>query len=64
MNKPYEIKYNTNLLFDAIPDTKLIKIIESSFEVLNLFEILFNAVNQSIQSWTKEYGKYIPGFYI
>ena len=29
-----------------------------------MFEILFNAVNESIQSWTKKYGNYIPGFYI
>lgn len=28
-----------------------------------MFEILFKAVNESIQSWTKEYGNYIPGFY-
>jgi len=28
-----------------------------------MFEILFYAVNESIQSWTKEYGNYIPGFY-
>jgi hypothetical protein len=29
-----------------------------------MFDILFNAVNKSIQSWTRKYGKYIPGFYI
>ena len=29
-----------------------------------MFDIFFNAVNNSIQSWTKEYGKYIPGFFI
>ena len=29
-----------------------------------MFEILFNAINESIQSWTKEYGNYIPGFYV
>ena len=28
-----------------------------------MFEILFSAVNKSIQNWTKEYGKNIPGFY-
>jgi hypothetical protein len=29
-----------------------------------MFEALFNAINESIQSWTKEYGNYIPGFYV
>ena len=29
-----------------------------------MFEVLFNAINKSIQSWTKEYGNYIPGFYV
>lgn len=29
-----------------------------------MFDIFFNAVNKSIQSWTKEYGNYVPGFYI
>ncbi|MBN2536327.1 MAG: transposase [Spirochaetales bacterium] len=29
-----------------------------------MFEILFNSVNESIQSWTKKYGNYIPRFYI
>ncbi len=28
-----------------------------------MFEILFKAINISIQSWTKKYGNYIPGFY-
>lgn len=29
-----------------------------------MFHLLFNAVSESIQSWTKTYGSYIPGFYI
>ena len=29
-----------------------------------MFEIFFKAVSNSIQSWTKEYGNYILGFYI
>ena len=29
-----------------------------------MFDILFQAVNKSIQSWTTEYVKYIPGLYI
>ena len=29
-----------------------------------MFEVLFSAINESIQSWTKEYGNYIPGFYV
>lgn len=29
-----------------------------------MFQVLFNAINKSIQSWTKEYGNYIPGFYV
>ena len=28
-----------------------------------MFNVLFKAVNESLQSWTKEYGNYIPGFY-
>jgi hypothetical protein len=29
-----------------------------------MFEMLFKAVNKSIQSWTMKYGNYKPGFYI
>jgi hypothetical protein len=29
-----------------------------------MFDLLFSALNKSIQSWTKEYGNYIAGFYI
>ena len=29
-----------------------------------MFEIFFSAVSKSLQSWTKEYGGYIPGIYI
>lgn len=45
MNNILEIKYNTNSLFNAIPDTEFIKIIESAVELLHFRPSILKKIN-------------------
>lgn len=46
MNNIYKIEHNTNSLFNTIPDTGLIKIIENSYELLNFKPDILDKISE------------------
>jgi hypothetical protein len=46
MRNILEIEYNTNLLFNTIPDTELIKIIENSIKLLHFRPDILEKINE------------------